>query len=43
MDEKAHTSDASGLTIPADDPTRKLTVADPDGPDLRHVAVVGDT
>jgi quercetin dioxygenase-like cupin family protein len=30
-------------TIPADDPNRRLTVADPDSPVLRHVSVVGDT
>jgi quercetin dioxygenase-like cupin family protein len=30
-------------TIPADDPARRLTVADPDSPGLRHVSVVGDT
>ena len=30
-------------TIPADDPSRRLTVADPDSPGLRHVSVVGDT
>ena len=29
--------------IPADDPSRKLSVIDPDDPALRHVAVVGDT
>jgi quercetin dioxygenase-like cupin family protein len=29
--------------IPADDPNRKLTVADPDSSNVRHVAVVGDT
>ncbi len=29
--------------IPADDPTRTFTLVDPDEPDLRHVAVVGDT
>jgi quercetin dioxygenase-like cupin family protein len=29
--------------IPADDPVRKLTVADPDSPNVRHVAMVGDT
>lgn len=29
--------------IPADDPNRKLSVIDPDDPNLRHVAVVGDT
>jgi quercetin dioxygenase-like cupin family protein len=35
-------SDASPL-IPADDPNRKLTVANTDSPTVRHVAVVGDT
>jgi quercetin dioxygenase-like cupin family protein len=29
--------------IPADDPNRQLTVADPDSSEVRHVAVVGDT
>jgi Cupin domain len=29
--------------LPADDPRRKLSVVDPDDPQLRHVAVVGDT
>ena len=29
--------------IPADDPNRKLTVADPDSTKVRHVAVVGGT
>ena len=29
--------------IPADDPNRKLTVADPDSSKVRHVAVVGGT
>ncbi len=29
--------------IPADDPTRKLTVASPDSAGVRHVALVGDT
>jgi len=29
--------------IPPDDPTRKLSIVDPDDPKLRHVAVVGDT
>ncbi|MGJ9420675.1 cupin domain-containing protein [Massilia sp. CMS3.1] len=29
--------------LPADDPTRKLSVIDPEDPSLRHVAVVGDT
>ena len=43
MSSNAPTSNPPGGAIPADDPTRKLTVADPDGPDLQHVAVVGDT
>src|SRR3954468_2602224 len=30
-------------SVPPDDPTRKLSVVDPDDPDLRHVSVVGDT
>src|SRR6266852_1127584 len=30
-------------TIPADDPNRRLTVADPDGVGIRHVSLVGDT
>jgi glyoxylate utilization-related uncharacterized protein len=29
--------------MPSDDPTRKLSIVDPDDPDLRHVSVVGDT
>jgi quercetin dioxygenase-like cupin family protein len=29
--------------IPADDPSRKLSLVNPDDPALRHVAVVGDT
>jgi quercetin dioxygenase-like cupin family protein len=35
-------TDAASVPIPADDPARKLTVADPDSPVVRHVAVVGD-
>ena len=35
-------TDASSA-IPADDPNRTLTVADPDSPGVRHLAVVGDT
>src|SRR5271168_2041499 len=33
----------SDAAIPADDPNRKLTVAERDSPQVRHVAVVGDT
>jgi quercetin dioxygenase-like cupin family protein len=43
MSSNDPTSNPPGAAIPADDPMRKLTVADPDGPGLRHVGVVGDT
>jgi quercetin dioxygenase-like cupin family protein len=33
----------SDAAIPADDPARQLTVAAPNTPAVRHVAVVGDT
>jgi hypothetical protein len=33
----------SSSAIPADDPKRKLTLADPDSSNVRHVAVVGDS
>ena len=33
----------AGPAIPADDPRRGLTVADPNSAGVRHVAVVGDT
>ena len=29
--------------IPADDPARKLTLAQPDDPNLSHIGLVGDT
>lgn len=29
--------------LPADDPTRKLSIVDHDDPSLRHIALVGDT
>lgn len=29
--------------IPADDPRRNLTVANPDSPQMRHVSIAGDT
>jgi quercetin dioxygenase-like cupin family protein len=35
-----HRADA---TIPADDPARKLTLAQPDEPNLSHIGLVGDT
>jgi quercetin dioxygenase-like cupin family protein len=37
----AHTASQSNATIPADDPNRPLTVADPDGVGMRHVSVAG--
>ena len=36
-------SDQPVTSIPTDDPARNLTVASPDGPQMRHVSVVGDT
>ena len=35
-----HRADAA---IPADDPARKLTLAQPDDPNLSHIGLVGDT
>ncbi len=29
--------------VPADDPQRKLTLANPDSPKMRHVSIAGDT
>jgi len=43
MSDVANTSARPGAAIPADDPNRSLTVADPDSPRLRRVSVVGDT
>lgn len=31
------------IPLPADDPNRRLTIADPDGAGMRHISVVGDT
>jgi quercetin dioxygenase-like cupin family protein len=36
-------SASSGAGIPADDASRRLTVADPEDPKLRHVSVAGGT
>jgi len=36
-------TDPASSVLPADDPARKLTVADRDSPGVRHVALVGDT
>ena len=43
MTDIAQTTSLSSSPIPADDPNRKLTVADPDGAGVRHVSVVGGT
>ena len=43
MSETAHATTQPGSAIPADDPNRHLTVAEPDSPQLRHISVVGDT
>ncbi|WP_247392988.1 hypothetical protein [Bradyrhizobium sp. 35] len=34
---------SSASSIPADDPGRALTVADPDGADVPHISVAGGT
>ena len=43
MSDTAHATTQPGSAIPADDPNRPLTVADPDSAQLRRVSVVGDT
>src|ERR1700728_2060406 len=43
MTDTAGAPSRSSSAIPADDPNRKLTVADPNSSKVRHVAVVGDT
>ena len=43
MTDTAQTTSPPSSPIPADDPNRKLTVADPDGAGVRHVSVVGGT
>jgi quercetin dioxygenase-like cupin family protein len=43
MTSTTHTTSQPNPQIPADDPNRKLTVADPDGAGMPHVSVVGDT
>jgi quercetin dioxygenase-like cupin family protein len=36
-----NTTSQPGAAVPADDPNRKLTVANPDDPKMRHIAVAG--
>jgi quercetin dioxygenase-like cupin family protein len=43
MTDTANATSPPSSTIPADDPDRKLTVADPDGAGVRHVFVAGGT
>jgi len=43
MTNTADAHSSSGFSIPADDPNRALTVADPDGAGMRHVSVAGGT
>ncbi len=44
MNDSATTSSLPDGAIPADDPTRRLTIARPDtDPTLRHIGVAGDT
>ena len=43
MPDHSITSTPTEHPIPADDPDRKLTVTNPDGPQARHISVVGDT
>ncbi|HUN99085.1 MAG TPA: cupin domain-containing protein [Bradyrhizobium sp.] len=43
MTSTADTSASSGTGIPVDDATRRLTVANPEDPKLRHVSVAGGT
>jgi quercetin dioxygenase-like cupin family protein len=43
MSSTADATTHAGAAIPADDATRKLAVADPEDPKLRHVSVAGGT
>jgi quercetin dioxygenase-like cupin family protein len=42
MPNHSITATAPGAPIPADDPSRRLTVIGPDDADARHIAMVGD-
>lgn len=39
----SQTTKPSQQSIPPDDPARRLSIVDPDDPQLPHVAIVGDT
>jgi len=43
MIDSAESPSQPEAAIPADDPQRKLTVANPDSPKMRHVSIAGDT
>ena len=43
MTDSARSPSQPEAAIPADDPQRKLTVANPDSPKMRHVSIAGDT
>lgn len=43
MTDTDSTSSQPASAIPADDPRRELTVANPDAPKMRHISIAGDT
>src|SRR5580698_3720110 len=43
MTNTANTTSHAGATLPADDATRRLAMANPEEPTLRHVSVAGGT
>ena len=43
MTDTPSANSSSASSIPADDPARALTVADPDGADVPHTSVAGGT
>jgi hypothetical protein len=43
MTDATQQQPSSGALLPPDDPQRKLSVVNPDGPHVRHVSLVGDT
>jgi quercetin dioxygenase-like cupin family protein len=43
MSDATQQQPSSGRSLPPDDPQRRLSVVNPDGPDVRHVSLVGDT
>jgi quercetin dioxygenase-like cupin family protein len=43
MTSTANTTTNAGVTLPADDAARRLAIANPEDPTLRHVSVAGGT